>query len=130
MNIDNKIRRLIISVFATALLFSISSCNTEKKELEQQFMKRDKNGDGKVPLAEWLVPIKGAFKKMDTNKNDILSKDEAKPQLIKARDKDKNGELDLQEFISPIVRQFNTFDANKDKSISKEEYVSGFLKKK
>lgn len=93
-------------------------------------MKRDKNGDGKVSLTEWLVPIKGAFKKMDTNKNDILSNDEAKPQLIKSRDKDKNGELDLQEFISPIVSQFNNLDMNKDKSISKEEYVSGFLKKK
>jgi Ca2+-binding EF-hand superfamily protein len=93
----------------------------------------DKNGDGKLDLAEFQAIMQKRLMKADTDKDGKISLDEwmARPASKNAkRDKakefarlDKNGDgfLDASEIAALAERRFRHLDANGDGFLSEEE---------
>jgi len=83
-----------------------------------QFAQLDKNKDGKISKEEYEAFMRDAYKKLDTDGNNSLSRAEASkvltPEQFAAADKDKSGELSLDELINQVMADFDRADINKD----------------
>jgi len=105
-----------------------------------RFMKHfDTNNDGSVNMAEFNAAAAERFKRMDSDANGILSKDEFRAHMRAKKDERKqkkfarmdtngNGSVERDEFLAhkqaKAERKFTRMDKNGDGSVSKEEHAS------
>jgi Ca2+-binding EF-hand superfamily protein len=94
------VKRLLIAVIIS--LF----CYLPGFAAENDFKKIDTNNDGKISKQEYIAAVIKTFNKYDKNKDGFLTKDE-----IKAIRK-----IDIQKFLEEV-------DKNKDGKVSQEEFV-------
>ena len=96
-----------------ALTYIVSQLvtNKEKEELQNIFMKLDKNGDGKLSEDELISGYKEIFG------DQYPAEEEVKKILLKI-DNDNNGYIDLTEFIIATI--------DKDKTLSRERLITAF----
>lgn len=84
----------------------------------EQFHHLDKDGSGTVSEAEYYQFMEGAFKELDTDKNNSLSPDETASILTTEQfselDANGNGRVSRQEFLDQVMSDFHRHDANKD----------------
>ena len=101
-------RKIILMGLAAIMIFAVGCNPTDRAEKKAERLKKlDKNQDGKIALEEWLTPHKKKFKRLDTDKDNYLSKDE-----MKATKKSGSG------------REFRKMDSNSDNQVTLEEWLS------
>ena len=105
--------------FSLALSWSATAAPGAPVELTpEHFAQLDKDKSGGISRDEYEQFMRDAFKKLDTDGSNSLSKEEASkiftPEQFAAVDKDKNGELSLDELIEQVMRDFDRYDSNKN----------------
>jgi len=84
----------------------------------EQFNHIDKDGSGTISETEYYQFMEGAFKELDTNKNNSLSPDETGHILTTEQfsrvDADGNGRISRQEFLDHVMQDFQRHDSDND----------------
>lgn len=113
-----KILSLAFSVALCGSAAAIAAPNAYVELTPEHFAQLDRNKSGGISKEEYEQFMRDAFKKLDTDGNNSLSKAEAgkvlTPEQFAAADKDKNGELSLDELIEHVLRDFDRADTDKD----------------
>lgn len=110
-----KQAKLLILALLAAPALALGSPNGMTYE---QFNHLDKDGSGTISEAEYYQFMEGAFKEMDTDRNNSLSPDETGAVLSSGQfsevDANGNGRISRQEFLDHVMSDFHRHDANKD----------------
>lgn len=129
-----------IATGAALLVLAMSTAPAMAGGGKGRFMKHfDTNNDGSVNMAEFNAAAAERFKRMDSDANGILSKDEFRAHMRAKKDERKqkkfarmdtngNGSVERDEFLAhkqaKAERKFTRMDKNGDGSVSKEEHAS------
>lgn len=107
----------IALALSVPVLASAQEGNSQMMSREH-FDQLDTNKDGVVSRAEYQQFMEGAFTKLDTDGNGMLSKEEAgavlTPEQFNNVDADKNGQLSRKEFMTQVMADFDRHDRNGD----------------
>jgi len=108
---------LIIALMAAAPALAFAQSTSQGMTYEQ-FNHMDKDGSGTISEAEYFQFMEGAFKELDTDKNNSLSPDETShiltPEQFAQTDANGNGRISRQEFLDQVMSDFHRHDGNKD----------------
>jgi len=108
---------LIIALMAAAPALALAQANPQGMTHEQ-FNHIDKDGSGTISEAEYYQFMEGAFKELDTDRNNSLGADETSHILTAEQfsqlDADGNGRVSRQEFLDHVMSDFHRHDADKD----------------
>lgn len=84
----------------------------------EQFNHIDKDGSGTISETEYFTFMEGAFKELDTDRNNSLSRAETADYLTDDQfskvDVNENGRISRQEFLDHVMSDFHYHDSNKD----------------
>lgn len=94
-NAENKLRHATLTFMATQL-----SSKKEQQQLRDSFNQFDKNGDGKIELAEFIEAYKIVYPHLDVEDLEKEARD-----IFAAADADGNGFLDYGEFTTATINQ-------------------------
>ena len=107
---------IIALVAATAPALALAQGTTGMTY--EQFHHLDQDGSGAISEAEYRTFMEGAFKELDTDKNNSLSPDETANILTTDQfsliDADGNGRVNRQEFLDHVMSEFHYHDSDKD----------------
>lgn len=108
---------LIIALLAAAPALALAQANPQGMTHEQ-FNHIDKDGSGTISQTEYYQFMEGAFKELDTDKNNSLSPDETAHILTTEQfskvDADGNGRINRQEFLDHVMEDFHRHDTDND----------------
>lgn len=115
-------KKILPLAFSLALLGStaaVAASNPPVVELTpEHFAQLDKDKSGGISKAEYEQFMREAYKQLDTDGSNSLSRGETSkmltPEQFDAIDTDKNGELSLDEFIAQVTHDFDRHDSDKD----------------
>lgn len=113
--------------------FEALNAERQRRFISAAFEAMDKDGDGKVSLAEAPPHLKMRFEMLDLDKDGQLSLDDLNAAQMsgrsegafKAVDKDTNGTISKQEFIDSNAGFIQRFDSDGDKAVTLAEMVKG-----
>lgn len=108
---------LLTALMALAPALVLAQANPQGMTYEQ-FNHIDKDGSGTISEAEYYQFMQGAFKELDTNKNNSLNLDETSHLLTAEQfsqvDADGNGRINRQEFLDHVMADFHRHDSDND----------------
>lgn len=108
---------LAIALLAAMPVASMAQANPNGMTHEQ-FQHLDKDNSGTVSEAEYFQFMEGAFKELDTDRNNSLSPEETSTVMSAEQfskvDTDGNGRVTRQEFLDQVMSDFHRHDSNKD----------------
>lgn len=108
---------LITAILAAAPALAFAQVNPHGMTYEQ-FNHIDKDGSGAISEAEYYQFMEGAFKELDTDRNNSLSVEETShiltPEQFAQTDVDGNGRISRQEFLDQVMSDFHRQDHDKD----------------
>ena len=108
---------LLIALMTAAPALAFAQANPQGMTYEQ-FNHIDKDGSGTISETEYYQFMEGAFKELDTNKNNSLSPDETGHILTTEQfsrvDADGNGRISRQEFLDHVMQDFQRHDSDND----------------
>ena len=110
------VKLLMVAVIAATPALALAQGKTGMTY--EQFNHIDKDGSGTISEVEYFQFMEGAFKEMDTDKNNSLSPDETasilnNDQFAKV-DVNENGRISRQEFLDHVMSEFHYHDSDKD----------------
>lgn len=88
----------------------------------KMFSRMDTNGDANVTFEEYNAVFADQFKRIDKNRDGILSEKEFNHKAFTSADANKDGSVDADEYRSMRARQFKQLDTNGDGSLTVDEY--------
>lgn len=89
---------------------------------DEVFSFRDKNADGKISEDENKIDETFEFKRIDKNKDGVLTTSEfTDPVVFKRIDADGDGQITEEEYVGFRTNQFRSRDKNADGFVDKEE---------
>lgn len=111
------VKLLMVAMMAAAPALALAQAGTTGMTYEQ-FNHIDRDGSGTISETEYFQFMEGAFKEMDTDRNNSLSPDETANVLTTDQfskvDVNENGRISRQEFLDHVMSEFHYHDSNKD----------------
>ena len=113
-----KTKRLLITVLMTAAPAVVFAQADPQGMTYEQFNHIDKDDSGTISRIEYYQFMEGAFKELDTDKNNSLSQNETAHILTAEQfsklDANGNGRVNRQEFLDHVMENFDRHDSDND----------------
>jgi hypothetical protein len=111
--------------FAFGLTWAPFATKAEMNAVEVLFVQADRNGDLVLSKAEVLLVAVQDFTASDSDRDDLLEKQEvgdiAKDSEFSDNDADKDGALSIEEVVTEKLADFKAADSDKNGSLSVDE---------
>lgn len=111
-----KISRLLAATLFVAAPGLVLAQGVPQGMTYEQFDYIDKDKNGAISDGEYFEFMEGAFKELDSDKNNSLSRDETAKVLTTAQfsevDANGNGRISRQEFLDHVMSDFRRHDSD------------------